>query len=200
LSEVYGVNRGEPLTEAQVDQLKKELQKADLTALKEAANLQAAMPKGSNVVNLTAFLEEAEKVKEAMYGGGAGGEGDGGGGEGVIVGPAGQDIPGDYKRRFTFKVVGGFKRGDYQGAVIKVDVADTIKGVPITLENVEVQVKRRRLLPSASNPNRIEADLQATKAQVFDIEAKYGAATVGKIGVKRLRVNKGRIYHYTLNL
>src|SRR5215204_1751571 len=72
LAELYGVNRSEPLTEQQIVQVKKELQKANLAAMKEAADLYPALAGTKRVkekvTNLTAFLEEVERVKEQMYG------------------------------------------------------------------------------------------------------------------------------------
>jgi hypothetical protein len=43
-------------------------------------------------------------------------------------------------------------------------------------------------------------ELEATRHQIFDIEKKFGTAVVDKIGVKRIRVPKGRKYRYALPL
>jgi hypothetical protein len=197
LAELYGVNRGQPLSLERISQLKKELKKADLAALREAADMHTAMPPGGDVVNLTTFLEEVERVKQQMYGVGPGGQG---GQAGIQIPAAEKDLPGAYNLSFKFQVVGGVNAGDYQGAVINVDFADMIKGTLVTLEDVEVVVRKRVFIPNERNPERMEVDLEVTKDQYFDVEQKYGTAFVDKIRVKRFRVSKGNKKRYTLQL
>lgn len=206
LADLYGVNRYKSLTVEEIEQLKKELKKADLAAMKEAADLYPAFaPTGGEkaVVNLTTFLEEAEQKKQEMYGGGGtGGQGGGeGGGEGGISVPASEKaLEGEYKLRFKFEVVAGVKSGQYVGHVIKVNTANSIKGTVVTLEDVEVVVKNRVFIPNERNPEKIEVSLEVTKDQHFDVEKRYGAEVVKKIGVRRFVAWKGRKFKYTLQL
>lgn len=204
IAELYGVNRGEPLTEEQIVQLKKELQKANLAAMKEAADMypELVATKGitKKVTDLTGFLEEVERVKQEMYGDGGSGGGEGGGAEGIQVSASEKDLSGDYKLKFRFQVVGGVGRRDYVGNVIRVDFADLIRGTPVTLEGVEVVVRKRVFIPNERNPEKVEVHLEATKDQYFDVEKKYGTKFVDKIGVKRFKVNKGSKKRYTLQL
>ena len=197
LAELYGVNRGQPLSLERISQLKKELKKANLAALKEAADMHTAMPPGRDVVNLTTFLEEVERVKQEMYGVGPGGQG---GEAGIQIPAAEKELPGAYNLKFKFQVVGGVKAGDYHGAVINVDFADMIKGTLVTLDDVEVVVRKRVFIPNERNPEKIEVGLEVTKDQYFDVEKKYGTAFVDKIGVKRFKVSKGNKKRYTLQL
>ncbi len=205
LAELYGVNRGNFLTKEEIEQLKKELKKADLAAMKDAADLyQVLTPTGGEkaVVNLTKFLEEAEQKKQEMYGGGGpGGQGGGEGGKvGINVPASEKPLEGDYKLGFKFEVVAGVTSGQYAGRVIKVNIANSIKDTVVTLEDVEVFVKKRVFIPNERNPEKVEVHLEATKDQFFNIEEKHGAEVVKKIGVKRFRVGKGRKYQYMLPL
>jgi hypothetical protein len=202
VGELYGVNRGEPLTEGQVEQLKKELKKATVAALKDAADLHTVLSSSSSakeVMNLTTFLAEVERVKNELYGGEGAGGGEGGK-EGIQVSAAEKEIAGDYALKFRFQVVGGVGRKHYVGSVIKVDFGDVIRGTPVTLEGVEVIVRKRVFNPNERNPEKVEVHLEATRDQYFDVEKKYGTKFVDKIGVKRFKVNKGSKKRYTLQL
>jgi len=205
LGELYGTNRGEPLTEEQIVQLKKELKQADLAALKEAADMYTVLSSSKitkKVTNLTGFLEEVERVKQQMYGGGGprgqgpGGEGDGEGG--ISIPASEKELARDFPETFRFQVIGGVKRGQYLGDVIKVDIAKSIKGTPVTLEGVEMVVKRRVLKPNARNPETAEVHLETTKDQYFSVE-KYGPELVNKIGPS-FKSEKQSKYRYTLQL
>ena len=194
VGELYGVNRGEPLTEGQVEQLKKELKKATVAALKDAADLHTVLSSSSSakeIMNLTTFLAEVERVKNDLYGGEGAGGGEGGK-EGIQVSAAEKEIAGDYALKFRFQVVGGVGRKDYVGSVIKVDFGDVIRGTPVTLEGVEVIVRKRVFIPNERNPEKVEVHLEATNSQYFDVEKKYGTKFVDKIGVKRFKVGKGK--------
>jgi hypothetical protein len=195
LAERYGVNRADFLSEQDVLRLKKELQKASVTALREALELYPALSRSpKDVVNLTEFLERAEQVKQQMQGGGDGGSG--GGGEGISVSASTQPKPGEYKpTKLGFTVVGGVTRGQYQGAIIKVDRGTSIKGVSVTLEGVEVRILKRRV-----SPKSIWVRLEVTKDQYFDIASKYGAEVVNKIGYLRFEIKRGVRFEHTLQL
>jgi hypothetical protein len=201
LAKLYGgVNYGNPLTEEQIAQLKKELKKATLPALKGAADLFGAFTPTKQVTNVTGFLEEAERVREEMQGGGvAGAEG---GGEGGISVFASEKAPaGEYKpTKLGFNVVSGVTRGVYKGDTIKVVRAANIKGTEVTLEGVEVVVQNRVLVPNEANPEKIVVDLEVTKDQYFNVEEKYGAEAVKKIGYKSFQYRKGVKFSYTLQL
>ena len=186
-------------------QLKKELKQADLAALKEAADMYTVLSSSKitkKVTNLTGFLEEVERVKQQMYGGGGprgqgpGGEGDGEGG--ISIPASEKELARDFPETFRFQVIGGVKRGQYLGDVIKVDIAKSIKGTPVTLEGVEMVVKRRVLKPNARNPETAEVHLETTKDQYFSVE-KYGPELVNKIGPS-FKSEKQSKYRYTLQL
>src|SRR5262249_7800314 len=187
-----------------IEQLKKELMKASLPALKEAADLHGVFTPSKQVTNLTTFLEEAEQVKQQIYGGaGPGGQGGAdGGGEGGISVSASEKAPGgEYKpTNLGFQVVRGVTRGQYQGDVIKVDRAALIKGTVVTLEGVEVVVGRRVFIPNQANPEKIVVPLEVSRNQYFDIEKKYGAEVVRKIGYRSFELKKGVKFSYTLQL
>ena len=205
LGELYGINRGKSLTEQQIIQLKKALQKADLAALKEAADLYGAFSPSTEVTNLTTFLEQAQEFKESLSGGGGGGRGgagDGpGGAGGVRVPVSDKPVVAQYSPvKSKFEVVGGVTRRHYRGDVIKVDVAASIKGTIVTLEGVEVRVEKRLFTPNERNPERIEVHLEVTKEQYFEIEKKLGAEIVRKIGYKSFRFHDKAKLVYTLQL
>ena len=200
LGEIYGVNRALPLTEEEIVQLKKELQKADLNALKEAADLYGAFTPSKEVTNLTTFLEEVEQKKEEIYGGGdPGGQG---GDESVIsVSASEKALDREYKpTKLGFEVVRGVTKGQYQGDIIKVDRAALIKGTMVTLEGVEVVVGKRVFIPNQANPEKVLVPLEVTRNQYFDIEKKYGVEVVKKIGYKSFEYKKGVKFSYTLQL
>lgn len=204
LGELYGVNRGAFLTEEQVAQLKKELKKADLAALKEAADLYpvlAATSTAKDVVNLTTFLEHAEQVKEEMRGGGGGqGSGEAGGqgsAGGISISVSEKPVEANYKpSKHKFEVVAGVKAGQFQGHAIKVDVAATINNTVVTLDDVEVRVGSRDPVRNES----MVVHLEVTKDQYFDIEKSHGAEAVKKIGFKSFRYQKGAKLQHTLQL
>jgi hypothetical protein len=200
LGELYGTKLGDPLTEQQIEQLKKELKRANLYALQEAADLYGAFKPSKTVTNLTEFLEEAERKKEEMYGGG--GEGGQGGGEtGISVSPSEKAPAAEYKpTKLGFEVVRGVTRGQYQGDIIKVDRAALVKGTVVTLADVEVVVGKRVFIPNQSNPEKVVVPLEVTRNQYFDIEKKYGAEVVKKIGYKSFEYKKGVKFSYTLQL
>lgn len=194
LGELYGVNRGDFLNEEQVVKLKRELKKASLASLKEAAELYPAVQPGTHLTNLTAFLEEVERVKEEMSGSGGTGGGQDGAGE-ISVTASEKAVEANYKpTKHAWEVVGGVTRGQYQGHVIKVDVAASISNTVVTLDDVEVRVANR---VSAPNEGMV-VHMEVTKDQYFDIEKKYGAETVKKIGHKSFRYKKGTKLRYTL--
>lgn len=200
LSELYGVNRGDFLTEEQIVQLKRELKKADLAALKEAADRYPVVQPGSHVTNLTAFLEEFERLKEEMYGSGGQGGGEGGA-AGISVSVSEKTVKGDYKpSKHKFEVVAGVKTGQYHGDIIRVDIAALINNTVVTLRNLEVAVGKRRFMPNERNPEKIEVPLKVTKEQDFDIERESGAEVVKKIGFKSYRRKQGSEFTYTLPL
>jgi hypothetical protein len=197
LAQTYGVHKGKPLTEEQIAQLKKELKQASVPALKEAAAQFGAFTTSKEVTNLTAFLEEAERVKAEMYG--AGGEG---GGEGGISVAASEKRPaGDFKpTKLGFKIVSGVTRGVHQGDIIKIDREENIKGTAVTLKGVEVVVRKRVFVPNEANPEKIVVNLETTKDQYFNIEKEYGAEVVKKIGYPSFQTKKGFKLDYTLHL
>jgi hypothetical protein len=180
--------------------LKKELKKATLPALREAAALYGAFTPSKGVVNLTEFLEEAERVREEMYGGGSATD-QGGGEAGISVAASEKSPAAKYKpTKLGFEVVSGVTRGVYKGDTIKVDRAANIKGTVVTLEGVEVVVRNRVFVPSEANPEKVVVDLEVTKDQYFNIEEKYGAEAVKKIGYKSFQYKKGVKFNYTLQL
>ncbi len=208
MATLYGVNRGDFLSEAEVADLKKQLAHARVEDLRQAADLYptlAATTTGKDVVNLTAFLERAAQVKAEMEAGTGAqprqdGQGDDGEG-GISVSASKEATAGNYKpTRLGFEVVGGVTRGQYQGDVVKVDRAATIKGTVVTLEGVEVVVRKRELLPSPVHPDKLVIRLEVTRDQVFDIESEYGADVVRKIGYKRFQYKKGVQFSATLPL
>jgi len=199
LGELYGTKLGDPLTEQQIEQLKKELKRANLHALQEAADLYGAFEPSNAVTNLTEFLEEAERKKEEIYGGGEGGQG--GGESGISVSPSEKAPAAEYKpTKLGFQVVSGVTRGQYKGAIIKVARQALIKGTVVTLADVEVVVGKRVFVPNQSNPEKVVVPLEVTRNQYFDIEKKYGAEVVKKIGYKSFEYKKGVKFSYTLKL
>jgi hypothetical protein len=198
LAKLYGrINYGAPLTEAQIAELKKELKKASLPALKEAAELHGAFTPSKEVINLTAFLEEAERVKQQMYGAGGAGAGEGAGEVGISVGPSKKPVMETGRpSRHKWDVVRGLSRGQFRGDVIKIDLAASINGVLVTLENVEVAITNRVVLPS-----KIVFDLKVTKEQTHDFSEKYDSGTLKKIGFAWHRYRAGdKLAPYTLQL
>lgn len=197
LGDLYGVRLGEPLTEKQIEQLKKELVRADLRAMKDAAGLYGAFKPSKQVTNLTEFLAEAERTKEEMYEGG----GEGAGGEGGIRVIVSAKAPGGvYKPTSGFRVVGGVTTGKYQGDIIKIDRAATFRGTTVTLEGIEVMVGKRVFIPNQTHPEKIEVPLIVTKDQYFNIEQQFGADVVNKIGYKSFEYKKGLKLVCMLNL
>ena len=198
LAERYGINRADFLSEQEVLELKRELLKASVPALREALELYPALagtPK--DVVNLTNFLERAEEVKQQMAGAGGGQAAGEGGGEGISVSASKESKPGQFKPVHGFRIVAGVGRGQFQGDIIKVDRAATIKGVTVTLENIEVRIANRLQL---HGPERMVFELESTKDQYFDVASKYGADVVNKIGYVRFEVKRGIKFKYTLPL
>jgi hypothetical protein len=205
LGELYGVNRGAFLTEAEVRELKSELKKASLASLREAAEMfpaLAATTSGKDVVKLSTLIQRVEEVKQQMAGSGGRGSGDGSGdGEGISVSASQESAGGQFKpTNFGFEVVGGLAREQYAGDVIKVDRAASIRGIVVTLEKVEVRIESRQLLPNSANPDKIVFGLTVTSNQYFDIEKKYGQEAVNKIGYKRFEYQKGVKFKATLQL
>jgi hypothetical protein len=207
LGELYGVHRGAFLTEVEVHELKKELKKASLASLREAAEMfpvLAATTSGKDVVKLSTLIERVEELKQQMAG--SGGQGSGGGdgsgdAEGISVTASKEKGTGDFKKKgFGFKVVAGVTRGQYPGDIIKVDKAATIRGIVVTLKGIEVRVVTRQLLPTAINPDRMVVVMKVTTEQVVDIEKEYGMEAVKKIGYKRFRLEKGATFDHTLQL
>ena len=172
-------------------------QDANLAALKEAADLYGAFTPSNEVTNLTTFLEEAERKKEEMYGGG----GQGGDERGISVSASEKAPAREYKpTKLGFEVVRGVTRGQYQGDIIKVDRAALIKGTVVTLEGLEVVVGRRVFIPNQANPEKVVVTLEVTRNQYFDIEKKYSAEVVKKIGYKSFEYKKGVNFSHTLQL
>ena len=200
LAKLYGTNLGAPLTVEQIEELKKELVRADLNAMKEAADLYPAFvpTEGKKaVINLTTFLEEAGQVKQQMYGGGGPG-GEGGGEVGISVGPSQRPVEGSGRPSpHRWEIVSGIGRGQFKGAVIKVDLAASINGVTVKLENVEVVITNRALLPN----KKWVFDLEITKDQAHDFSQKYDTATLKRIGFAWHRYKAGtKLAPYTLQL
>jgi hypothetical protein len=208
LGELYHVNRAEFLSEADVNKLKEQLLKADVKAMREAADLKdvlSATTTGKDVVNLTTFLERAEEVKQQMAGGGQEGQsaqaGQGGTGDGISVAASKAATPGNFKPTgLGFTVVNGLTRGQFQGDVIKVDRAANINGIAVTLEAVEVRIVKRQMLPNTTRPEKIVVYLETTHEQVFDVASKYGADAVKKIGYRSFQIKKGSTFQHTLQL
>ena len=210
LATLYGVNRGDFLSAVEVLELNKQLAHARIEDLRQAADLYpvlSATTAGKDVINLTTFLERAEQVKAEMDAStgtdtqqdGQIGDRDGEGGISVLASK--KATAGDYKpTNLGFQVVGGVTRGQYQGDVIRVDRAASIKGAVVTLEGVEVVIRKRELIPGPANPEKLVVRLEVTRDQVFDIESKYGSNTVRKIGYKRFQYKKGAQFSATLQL
>ena len=208
LGQLYGVNRGAFLSPEEVIELKRQLKHARVDALRQAADLYpvlAATAVGKDVVNLTAFLERAEQVQAEMaassqdqHGGLDGHPGDE---SGISVSATKNAATGAFKpTRLGFQVVAGVARGNYKDDVIRVNQAASIKGTLVTLQAVEVVVRKREFLPNPTHPEKMVVRLEVTRDQVFDIEATHGVEAVKKIGYRRFEYKKGVQFSATVAL
>ncbi len=191
LGELYGVNRGDPLSPERIVQLKEELKRADVGDLKEAAALDPVLKQSRDVTNLTSFLDEAKQMKERMYGSDTIADQHGSAGEGgatIDVASSSTPVGTQYKpTKRRWEVVAGVTKGQYPGAIINVAVSSSIKGAVVTLRDVEVKVRKRQFLPNARRAKQMKVSLVVTREQYFDIAEQYGAAIVNQIGYKSFR-------------